>query len=309
MNIGIWGWDTPNDEWVKVLVDSEGHLQVDTLSSALPAGAATEDKQDNIIVHLATIAGFDDYMTDNMGLQIRGRIGATIGPAAGSTNALLRLIEADTGSIEAALGQCYGWVGDVWYHLLVESAADPNLRVKLYDGANGIDSDAIPAYPTISGRGILTLAQLFAKSGVSVYAIDAGNLAADNVATSGIGLNVRCFLHGFDGSKWDRLRTYGAGILKVGRAPIGATITRMTGLGQVGTAAAHDVYWISCSPDAPGAEWELSDATEAAQPIVYDHFDPDKHSEHLHFDPPYPFSNGIWVEKFDHMKSLVVCYI
>ena len=40
----IWGWDLAN--WVKVITDVAGHLQVDTLSSALPTGAATGGRQD-----------------------------------------------------------------------------------------------------------------------------------------------------------------------------------------------------------------------------------------------------------------------
>lgn len=39
----LWGWD--GSDWAKVLVDASGHLQVDTLSSALPTGAATAANQ------------------------------------------------------------------------------------------------------------------------------------------------------------------------------------------------------------------------------------------------------------------------
>ena len=40
---------------VKVLVDADGHPQVDTLTSALPAGAATETKQDTLIAALSAL--------------------------------------------------------------------------------------------------------------------------------------------------------------------------------------------------------------------------------------------------------------
>lgn len=46
MNTGIWAWDEANHLWRKVLIDATGHLQVDTLSSALPTGAATGGRQD-----------------------------------------------------------------------------------------------------------------------------------------------------------------------------------------------------------------------------------------------------------------------
>ncbi|GAG98845.1 unnamed protein product, partial [marine sediment metagenome] len=98
------------------------------------------------------------------------------------------------------------------------------------------------------------------------------------------------------------------GILKVGRAEIGSTTIRKTAVGQA-IAGAHHLYWIACSPDAPGAEWVLTDGIAGGGPIKYDHFDNDKHSEHLSFDPPIKFTTGIWIEKFDHMHSLVFCYI
>ena len=74
-------------------------------------------------------------------------------------------------------------------------------------------------------------------------------------------------------------------------------------------AGARKLFWISCSPDAPGAEFELTDAVGGGQPVKLDHFDPDKHSEIINFDPPIKFSTGIWIEKFDHIHSLVFCYI
>ncbi|MBA7607940.1 hypothetical protein ES703_15110 [subsurface metagenome] len=78
---------------------------------------------------------------------------------------------------------------------------------------------------------------------------------------------------------------------------------------DTGIAGAHKLYWIACSPDSPGAEWQLTDATAPGGAIVYDHFDPDKHSEQLIFAPPMQFNTGIWIEKFDHMHSLVFGYI
>ena len=40
---------------VKVLVDAAGNLQIDTVTSALPSGAATEGKQDDIIAALSAL--------------------------------------------------------------------------------------------------------------------------------------------------------------------------------------------------------------------------------------------------------------
>lgn len=90
--------------------------------------------------------------------------------------------------------------------------------------------------------------------------------------------------------------------------PPTVTVWRMTGAGRVGPGGAKTLHWIACSPDSPSAEWELTDAAGPGGAVVYDHFDSDKHSEHLHFDPPMEFAVGIYIEKFDHMHSLVFCY-
>ncbi|GAI64200.1 unnamed protein product [marine sediment metagenome] len=87
------------------------------------------------------------------------------------------------------------------------------------------------------------------------------------------------------------------------KAPAVVEPVRVIALGQA-VLGACKLYWIACSPDAPGAEWEITDATETLQPIVYDHFDNDKHSDQLPISPPIPFTEGIWVEKFDHIHSL-----
>ncbi len=50
-HVWIYGVDSAGNP-VKILVDTDGHLQVDTLSSALPTGAATSAKQDDILTEL-----------------------------------------------------------------------------------------------------------------------------------------------------------------------------------------------------------------------------------------------------------------
>lgn len=50
-SVFLWGWDG-STQWLKVRVDNDGHLQVDTLSSALPTGAATETTLDLVRAEL-----------------------------------------------------------------------------------------------------------------------------------------------------------------------------------------------------------------------------------------------------------------
>lgn len=54
-HVWIYGVDGSGNP-VKVLVDVDGHPQVDILTSALPSGASTEDKQDDIITELQTMS-------------------------------------------------------------------------------------------------------------------------------------------------------------------------------------------------------------------------------------------------------------
>lgn len=268
MNVGLWGWD-----------------EVD-----LPLVSQWRK------IHVNAVG---DVQVD---------VGSSALPLGAASAANQVLINANLATMVTEQGRCYGWVGDVWYHLLVESAANPNLRVRLYDGANAVTVRPHAFAVAAGDYGLVTASCLTALFGVAWHYLHAGQFNADNQSGGYYGLETRAHLYGYDGSQWDRLRTYDTGILKIGRAPIGATTLRVTAAGQVDDAGAKKLYWISCSPDAPGAEFELSDATEALQPVVFDHFDPDKHSEIINFDPPMEFANGIWVEKFDHIHSLVFCY-
>lgn len=236
----LWGWDGTN--WVKLLLDAAGHLQVDILS-----GAAVETRP-------------------------------------------------------------HGYDGADWQTLLVEAAALRNLRVRLYDGANGLDSELL-SQASVPGaeRGLDTISCLYVydsfnsvwKPVIIPFFIGDGD--------GGWGtLPVAPWV--WNGATWDKMRSWTGGIQKVGRAEIDSTTVRKVAVGAV-VGGAHDLYWVACSPDAPNAEWELTDAIAGGGAVVYDHFDADKHSEHLIFDPPMKFATGIWIETFTNMKSLVFCYV
>uniref|UniRef100_A0A6M3XX73 Tail protein n=1 Tax=viral metagenome TaxID=1070528 RepID=A0A6M3XX73_9ZZZZ len=53
-HVWIYGVDSAGEP-VKILVDASGHLQVETLASALPTGAATAARQDTMIIALQLI--------------------------------------------------------------------------------------------------------------------------------------------------------------------------------------------------------------------------------------------------------------
>jgi len=92
------------------------------------------------------------------------------------------------------------------------------------------------------------------------------------------------------------------------KAPAVVVTARAVATGQV-VLGACKLYWIVCSPDAAGSEFELSDDLDGSTAEVYCHFDTDKHSEHLALNPPMPFATGIYVKKFDKIKCLHFGYV
>jgi len=154
-------------------------------------------------------------------------------------------------AIAAAIGgsltcDIHGYDGFNWQKLLVESAAQHNLRVKLYIGATGIEAEYLNTDLT-NEYGLIVKAQLLAKIAPTNFdALEMGIVNIDSVAAGTKALWASSFPYGFNGATWDRLRTYPAGILKVGRAEIDSTTLRKTVAGQV-VAGARKLFWVACS--------------------------------------------------------------
>jgi len=267
VNIGIWGWDE---------------------------------------VDLPLISQWRKIHVNAVG-DVQVDVGSSALPLGAASAANQIITNASLTDMIEGQGHCYGWDGATWRHLLVESAAQNNLRVKLYDGANGIDSILGNTSMVAATRGLATKSLVYGRYGNDTRTVYAQPGMSEDIPNSRTALFTIPYLIGYNGSKWDRLRTWGLGVLKTGRAEIDSTTIRKTAAGAV-VAGAHNLYWVACSPDSPSAEWELSDDTDGSTAAVYDHFDSDKHSEHLNFDPPMKFATGIYIKKFDHMHSLVFCY-
>ena len=92
------------------------------------------------------------------------------------------------------------------------------------------------------------------------------------------------------------------------QAPASVRTIRATGTGSI-IAVPCKLYWIICSPDSAGSEFELLDNTILAGTEVYCHFDSDRHSEHLIISPPQQFTVGLYVSKFDKIKCLHFGYL
>lgn len=242
MNVEIWGWDTANTEWVKALVDSSGHLQVDVLSGV---GVAS---------------------------------------------------------------QLYGYDSTNWQTLLVESAALKNLRVKLYDGATGISSAAM-GYHTLTGSGLNVHAQVWGRTGAAAAAaINADYPNDDTHASTERGLDVISLLHGFDGTYFERLRTYATGILKVGRAEVGLSNSGVLSGDTEVKSSAGKVYWMSVS-DTAALSIELNDSTDNSGTDRFAAVLPANCYGHYIFDPPIEFTSGIYLDVSTATCKIVVGYL
>lgn len=326
----LWGWDRAAEDWVKVLVNPLGYLQTVVVASALPAGGATLAAQDVSNDWLSRInvklRGGLPATLDAGHLRVREQNWPATYPLSAAQIALLQAVTvgnfpadyplpaAQVATLQQVTEQgtpsvhLYGYDTANWQELLVESDVLKNLRVKLYDGANGINShNLITAAFTYNNRGLIVASAPYLFDVPTLF-YRAWSTARSKVDADSGAYTPDIALRGFNGASYDRLRSYGVGILKVGRAEIDSTTVRKTAAGAV-VAGAHNLYWVACSPDSPSAEWELTDAIAGGGAVVYDHFDSDKHSEHLIFDPPMKFATGIWIEKFDHMHSLVFCYV
>ncbi len=264
-HVELWGWDTA--AWQKVRTDPAGHLQVDTLSSALPAGAATSANQATIIGHIDTLEtisgrcyGYDTAnwqylqveaaalhnlrvklydgangidssilnsdLTTERGLIVKAILMAKWG-ANNFDNLYLRDVSIDAGATPpSALGvltYLAGYNGATWDRLRVESNVAFNLRVKLYDGANGIDSAPINAGIADTTRGLVTATALYGRSGANWFPIEEDTGAADAVGTTQASIFTISRLYGYNGTTWDRLRVDASKNLKVNIAAVDAT--------------------------------------------------------------------------------------
>jgi len=92
------------------------------------------------------------------------------------------------------------------------------------------------------------------------------------------------------------------------KAPAAVVTKRMDAVGQV-VPGAHKLYWLHMNPSAGSSILELTDDTAGAGTVMYDDFHTDREG-HLHqFNPPIPFSDGIYLETFTNLTSVIFGYV
>jgi len=92
------------------------------------------------------------------------------------------------------------------------------------------------------------------------------------------------------------------------REPAVITYDRRVGTGLV-VGGVHKLYWISCNPGAGNSLWELTDAIVALGAVVLDHFHTGREGHVMNYYPPMQFNNGIYLETFTNMTSVVFGYV
>jgi len=323
----LWGWD--GTVWRAALIDATGHLQIDVTTSTLPAGAASLGAQnvsnDLLSLIFAKFGAGLPAALDATALKVKEQSPiAGFATSANQTTMITALqliddlrnalgtvntddLQVDVKDIADGEIKLYGYDGTNWQTLLTENAALKNLRVKIYDGAYGIPSNVIGANILSSERGLVTYSTLSAYDRLSEFhRYLECQLPADNIAGPRA-LFVHSLLYGYDGSTFDRLRTKGTGVLAVGKGNIDATLVRVTATGSV-AAGARLLHQMCVNPSAASAVLEITDATIAAQPLAWDMFFTARETHHYVFDPPIPFTTGIYIETLTGITSVMLCY-
>ena len=92
------------------------------------------------------------------------------------------------------------------------------------------------------------------------------------------------------------------------KAPAVVVPVRIVGTGQV-VAGAHKLYWIHMNPSAGLSVLVLTDAMAGGAATLYDDYHTDREGHIHNFEPPFPFSTGIYLETFTNLTSVLFGYV
>ena len=92
------------------------------------------------------------------------------------------------------------------------------------------------------------------------------------------------------------------------KTPAVVTVDRRVGTGLI-AGGAHKLYWATCTPNASNSVWEVTDSAVALGAVLLDCFSTAKESKGFVFNPPCPFTDGIYLETFTNMTSITFGYI
>jgi len=92
------------------------------------------------------------------------------------------------------------------------------------------------------------------------------------------------------------------------KAPACVATKRMTDVGQV-VAGAHKLCWVACNPSAGLSLWEIADSAVPGGAALLDCYSTARESKGFVFNPPCPFTDGIYLETFTNMTSITFGYV
>ena len=92
------------------------------------------------------------------------------------------------------------------------------------------------------------------------------------------------------------------------KAPAVVSTVHLVAAGQV-AAGAHKLYWLACNPSAGNSVFELSDDLTGLTGTVLDCFSTAREGKGFSFNPPMPFSLGIYLKTFTNMTSCAFGYV
>lgn len=202
----------------------------------------------------------------------------------------------------------YGYDGTTLSRLKVEDSTNPNLRAALYYGAGQIFATNTYGVIAYANYGLFVHAALRVFDGSTFSRIDGGALNVDDEPATDIGVAARSCLYGFDGTAWDRLRTYGTGILKVARAECGLSNSGVLSGDTAVKGSAGKVFWITVS-DTAALSIELNDSTDDGGTDLWAIDIPANGYCHFIFDPPIEFSNGIYLDVSTATCKVTIGYL
>lgn len=164
---GIWGWCV--NQWKRLVCDAAGHLQIDVVTSGLPAGGATAANQATMITALELVddlrAALNSVATDELDVVFDGQN--------------LDVEITQTAPADLVVGN-YGWDGAAWHKLTLLWGYSDRLSVNQNFTAAGAGNATgvmftVPADYVYVVQAVVAWHNAGVAKGVQAYMYDGAN--------------------------------------------------------------------------------------------------------------------------------------
>jgi len=242
------------------------------------------------------------------------------------------------------MGLAMGWNGSTWSRLKVESADNPNLRVKLYDGAAGLFCPSAEDYHVVTSDVpvLMTKTQIvfwrnpalssvwhqmyvmgdgetgWNFGGLQAYAFNGATYdrlrcgaPSDTYANPSYALETGAFLMGWDSanSHWERIKVSAAGSIMTKEETSNPTSSGPITASQLLHNGRNHVYAITINKDsAAAAVVEIIDGVDASGPVQWRLKLPGQAPFVKQFWPWLQTEHGLYILIHSPVDSVVVEY-